>query len=193
MGETALDLPAPALKGPHQLEIAGLATVAAHHLGALSAAHEAIAEGLLRATWPARLQILGSGPLADLLPNGSTLWLDGGHNPAAGEAMARCFEEDDPRPLHLIVGMLNTKDTEGFLAPLVPLSTSLQTVPVADEAASRDPGDLAAEARSLGADATPALSVDAALLHLKKSGNLPIRVLICGSLYLAGHVLRANS
>ncbi len=192
-GETSIELPEPALGGPHQLENAGLATVAALNLGDLSPSHEAIARGLRQATWPARLQPLQSGPLANILPAGSSLWLDGGHNPAAGEAMARCFDNDDPRPLHLIVGMLTTKDVEGFLSPLIPLSQSLQTVLVPDEAASRDPEELAAEALSLGAKASPASTIEAALLRLEAEEKSPIRVLICGSLYLAGHVLRANS
>ncbi len=193
MGETKIELPAPALQGPHQLENAGLATVAALSLGHLSPPLDAIIKGLREANWPARLQLLQSGPLCDLLPKGSSLWLDGGHNPAAGEAMARCFDKDDPRPLHLIIGMLNTKDTEGFLSPLIPLSTSLQAVPVPDEPASRDADDLATEAQSYGANASPASSFEAALLHIEKEEKRPVRVLISGSLYLAGHVLRANS
>ncbi len=155
VGKTAIELPVPSLQGPHQQENAGLATLAALNLGSLSPSRNAMAEGLKRATWPARLQSLQSGPLADMLPKGSSLWLDGGHNPAAGEALARCFDDDDPRPLHLIIGMLSTKDTEGFIAPLIPLSASLQTVPVPDEPASRDADELAAEARSLGAKASP--------------------------------------
>jgi dihydrofolate synthase/folylpolyglutamate synthase len=193
IGDTEIELPAPALRGPHQLENAGLATVAAASLSELSPSFGAMAEGLRRVTWPGRLQLLNSGPLTDILPKGSSLWLDGGHNPAAGEAMARCFSDDDPRPLHLIVGMLNTKDTEGFLSPLIPLSSSLQTVPVPGEPASRDADDLAAEARSYGANASPASTIEVALLHIEKQENTPVRVLICGSLYLAGHVLRANS
>ena len=193
MGGNTVELPLPALKGPHQLDNAGLAAVAATALGELAPSPKAMADGLRQATWPARLQWLQSGPLPDLLPKGSALWLDGGHNPAAGQAMARCFESDDTRPLHLIVGMLNTKDEEGFLAPLIPLSTSLQTVPVPDEPASRDPDDLAAKARALGAVASAATTIETALLTIAKQAKLPVRVLICGSLYLAGHVLRANS
>ncbi|MGH1478383.1 MAG: bifunctional folylpolyglutamate synthase/dihydrofolate synthase [Geminicoccales bacterium] len=191
--QTTITLPLPGLQGPHQIENAGLATVAALQLGDLGPSTKAMTEGLPQASWPARLQPLRSGPLPALLPVGSTLWLDGGHNPAAGEAMARCFDKDDPRPLHLIVGMLNTKDTSGFLAPLIPLSASLQTVPVPDEPASRSADDLAAEARSIGANARAASSIESALLHLEEQEKSSIRVLICGSLYLAGHVLRANS
>ena len=193
MGQTELELPRPALQGPHQLDNAGMAAVAALKLGDLAPSPEAMAVGLEKASWLARLQALQSGPLFDLLPEGSSLWLDGGHNPAAGEALARCFDGDDPRPLHLIVGMLNTKDTRGFLNPLIPLAASLQAVPVPNEPASRDAEDLAAEARGLGGHAKAASSVEHALAYIKKQENTPARILICGSLYLAGHVLRANS
>ncbi|MGI9434218.1 MAG: bifunctional folylpolyglutamate synthase/dihydrofolate synthase [Geminicoccaceae bacterium] len=192
MDGSALDLPLPGLRGPHQIDNAGLATVAASKLGDLRPSLAAMAAGLQHADWPARLQPLTTGPLLSLLPKGSSLWLDGGHNPAAGEAMALSFDDDDPRPLHLIVGMLNTKDVTGFLAPLIPHIASLQTVLVPDEAASFDPEDLAREARSLGAEAQASRSIDTALSAIEKGTSEPVRVLICGSLYLAGHALRAN-
>lgn len=191
-GVDRLDLPLPALQGPHQIDNAGLAAVAALHLGGLAPPPEAIAVGLRKATWPARLQPLDDGPLAALLPKGSSLWLDGGHNPAAGEALARCFDDGDPRPLHLVVGMLNTKDAAGFLSPLVPLAASLLAVPVPDEPASRDPEEVADEARFLGAPAIASSSIRDALSTIAQTNGSPVRVLICGSLYLAGHVLRAN-
>ena len=184
--------PLPVLRGRHQIDNAGLAMVAASRLGRLNPSDQAIAAGLVTAKWPARLQSLRSGPLPAMLPEGSSLWLDGGHNPAAGRAMARYFEEGDPRPLHLIIGMLNTKDSLGFLAPLVPLATSILTVPVPDEPASRAPEEVAEEARRLGGDARASASVEAALSALGGPARAPLRVLICGSLYLAGHVLRAN-
>jgi dihydrofolate synthase/folylpolyglutamate synthase len=191
-GETVIHLPLPGLQGPHQIDNAGLATVAALQLGRLKPSPAAMASGLQHADWPARLQPLTAGPLPSLLPEGSALWLDGGHNPAAGKAMALSFDDDDPRPLHLIVGMLNTKDAGGFLAPLIPLTASLQAVPVPDEAASRDPEEVASEARSLGATAQVSIGVRDALSTIEKGSSAPVRVLICGSLYLAGHVLRAN-
>ena len=189
---TEIELPLPALQGPHQLDNAGLATVAALSLGDLSPSREAIATGLQRVTWPARLQLLDTGPLANMLPSGSSLWLDGGHNPAAGEAIAASIEKNDPRPLHLILGMMNTKDVEGYLTPLIPLTKSFQTVLIPGEQASRDPEALAAEARSFGAKAEAAATIEAALLHIETEEKAPVRVLICGSLYLAGHVLRSN-
>ena len=131
-----------------------------------------------------------------MLPAGSELWLDGGHNPAAGEALARSLAaEGDPRPLHLIFGMLTTKDARGFLAPLAPLVRSLRAVPVPDEQAGRDPAASVADARALSIEAAPAATVEEALRSILAdgaAGGRPCRVLICGSLYLAGHVLREN-
>jgi dihydrofolate synthase/folylpolyglutamate synthase len=192
-GQTTLDLPLPALQGAHQIDNAGLAVVAALSLGELAPARAAIAEGLIKARWPARLQTLTSGPLAALLPEGSTLWLDGGHNPAAGEVLAAYVADNDPRPLHLVVGMLNTKDSLGFLAPLAPLAASLQAVPVPEEQASRDPEQVVEEAEDLGLPAEACSDVASALAAIAGRSPSPVRVLICGSLYLAGHVLRANS
>lgn len=188
-----IELPKPALKGPHQFENAGLATITALNLGALSPSQISINKGLLDVVWPARIQPLQSGPLVDMLSTGSSLWLDGGHNPAAGQAIASAFDDEDPRPLHLIVGMLNTKDAKGFLAPLIPLAKSLQTVSIPGEPASQNPNALAAEARAMGAKVQPAASIEAALLLIETEAKAPVRILICGSLYLAGPVLRANS
>jgi len=189
----SLDLPLPALKGAHQIENAGLSVVAALSLGDLSPSREAIARGLQQADWPARLQTLTTGPLPDMLPSGSSLWLDGGHNPAAGEALAAFFDRDDPRPLHLIVGMINTKDSQGFLGPLAPHVTSLHAILVPDERASLEPEDVARDALDLGLNAQAADDVESACFTIAKDASSPVRVLICGSLYLAGHVLRANS
>jgi dihydrofolate synthase / folylpolyglutamate synthase len=185
-----LDLPLPALPGRHQLDNAGLAVACALALGDLTPPAPAIAAGLEGVEWPARLQRL-QGPLARLLPAESELWLDGGHNPAAGAALAASLS-GDPRPLHLVVGMLTTKDERGFLAPFAGLARSLVTVPVPDEPASRDPVAAAEEARSLGLDARWARAVPSALEMIAAHLERPSRVLICGSLYLAGHVLRAD-
>ena len=136
--------------------------------------------------WPSR-------PSRPLSP-GWQLWLDGGHNPAAGQALAASLNgaAADPRPLHLIVGMLSTKDERGFLEPLAPLARSITTVPVPDEPASRDPVEAAAAAMRLGLPATPARDLPAALRAIAAAEPGPARVLVCGSLYLAGHVLREN-
>jgi dihydrofolate synthase/folylpolyglutamate synthase len=191
-GGRALDLPLPVLAGAHQIDNAGLAVTCALALGDLAPPRAAIAAGLRTAKWPARLQRLTRGPLVDLLA-GSALWLDGGHNPGAAEALAESLKDLDPRPWHLIVGMLKTKDQRGFLAPLAPLARSIRTVPVPDEPASWDSLAAADWLREEGVAATPEPGVDAALAALVQAEPLPFRVLICGSLYLAGHVLRDNA
>ncbi|MGI9486804.1 MAG: bifunctional folylpolyglutamate synthase/dihydrofolate synthase [Geminicoccaceae bacterium] len=193
IGGSFLDLPLPSLPGEHQIDNAGLAVAAAMNLGSLSPSHRSIAHGLEKARWPARLQALTLGPLVASLPAGSSTWLDGGHNPAAGEALAAYFSDDDQRPLHLVVGMINTKDSLGFLTPLASVVTSLHAVSVPDERASRDPADVVRDAHDLGIQATAADNVEAALSTIAERTFSPVRVLICGSLYLAGHVLRANS
>jgi dihydrofolate synthase/folylpolyglutamate synthase len=193
IGATTWDLPLPALAGRHQIDNAGLAVVSARMLGELSPDEHAIAQGLATVEWPARLQRLRRGPLVERLPQGCELWLDGGHNPAAGEALAASLNGPEAPPLHLVVGMLDTKDEVGFLRPLAPLARSLHTVPVPDEPASRDPLDAAALARRLGIAAAPAPDVVSALDAIAAAAPAPARVLVCGSLYLAGHVLRDNA
>ena len=191
-GGLSRDLPLPALAGCHQIDNAGLAVVCALALGELAPDDAAVAHGLQSAVWPARLQRLTRGPLLARLPGTCELWLDGGHNPAAGEALAASLNGPGAPPLHLVVGMLGTKDEAGFLRPLAPLARSLHTVPVPDEAASRDPIEAAALARALGIAATPAPDVPSALGAIAAADPQPARVLVCGSLYLAGHVLRDN-
>ncbi len=194
LGARTLDLPLPVLPGCHQIDNAGLAVVAALALGELAPDASAIAAGLRAARWPARLQLLRRGPLVELLPRGWQLWLDGGHNRAAAQALAASLNglDADARPWHLIVGMLTTKDERGFLEPLAPLARSIATVPVPDEPASRDPVVAAEMAAGLGRPATPARDVESALRAILEAERSPARVLICGSLYLAGHVLRSN-
>jgi dihydrofolate synthase/folylpolyglutamate synthase len=194
IGDEVLSLPLPVLQGRHQIDNAGLAVACARALPEFLPEVEAIAAGLRTARWPARLQRLTEGLLPALLPAGFELWLDGGHNPAAGEALAASLREDgDPRPWHLIVGMLQAKDDSGFLAPLALVARSVITVPVPDEKTSRDPRTGAATARRLGLAARAAPEVETALRLILADQHEPCRVLICGSLYLAGHVLRDNS
>ena len=192
IGDAVRDLPLPALAGRHQIDNAGLAVACALSLEDLAPDTQALAQGLRAAKWPGRLQRLMRGPLVALLPATCELWLDGGHNPAAGEALAASLDRADPRPLHLVVGMLSTKDLSGFLRPLSTLARSLHTVPVPDESASRDPIEAAAQAMRLGIPATPARDLARALRAIAQIETGPARVLVCGSLYLAGHVLREN-
>ncbi len=187
------DLPLPALEGDHQIDNAGHAVIAASLLKKLAPSKTALAEGLRKTYWPARLQRMTDGRFFKLLPNGSTLWLDGGHNPAAGQALAGFFNNGDERPLHLVVGMINTKDSLGFLEAIAPLSVHLYAVPVPEEKASRAPEDIVLEAGQLGLSAHAEPDVHSALSTIAETATSPVRVLICGSLYLAGRVLRANS
>jgi dihydrofolate synthase/folylpolyglutamate synthase len=190
IGDAAYDLPLPTLAGRHQIDNAGLAVACALALGDLTPGPAALAHGLRTVDWPGRLQRLRRGPLVELLPPAWELWLDGGHNPAAGAALAASLDPADPRALHLVVGMLSTKDEAGFLRPLAPFARSVRTVPVPGEPASRDPVEAAAEAMRLGIPATPARDLPEALRAIAAAEPGPARVLICGSLYLAGHILR---
>ncbi|BCX18878.1 MAG: bifunctional folylpolyglutamate synthase/dihydrofolate synthase [Geminicoccaceae bacterium] len=191
-GET-LELPLPSLPGVHQIDNAGLAVVAARRLADLAPSPAAIARGLVEARWPARLQRLGAGPMVDALGPGFELWLDGGHNPGAGEVLAASLPAlARGRPVHLILGMLATKDLEAFLRPLVPLVASLRTVTVPGEPAARDAGEEAEIGRRLGLRAEPAPSLLAAARAVATAERPPGLVLVCGSLYLAGHVLREH-
>jgi len=186
-------LPLPSMVGAHQRENVILAAAAAARLGKLAPSAAARNRGIESAQWPARLQRLSSGPLVDLLPAAWSLWLDGGHNAAAGEALATWAAEGG-QPLHLIYGMLNTKAAEDFLRPLAPYVRSLQAVAIPGEPNSLDPEAAAAHARACGIEAFPRQSVREAMqaaVSNAESGSA--RVLICGSLYLAGRVLADNA
>ena len=144
-----------------------------------------------RAEWPARMQRLRQGPLNDAAP-GAEIWLDGGHNPAAGAAIAATLDRLPKRPTYLICGMLNTKDIGGYLRPLAAHADSLHAVSIPGEAATLPAAATAKAARLVGLDAFEAVDVATALTDIV--GQDPhARVLICGSLYLAGAVLRENS
>lgn len=188
-----LDLDPPVLRGAHQFDNAGMAVAALRKLGFDEAACRA---ALLRAEWPARLQRLTRGPLAARMPEGAALWLDGGHNASAGEALARAMAvlaAREPAPLWLITGMLDTKAAEDFLHPFASLAAGAVTVTIPDTAAAIPAEVLAARARTAGVAARPAPSVAEALeMILAEVPSAPLRVLICGSLYLAGAVLRDN-
>ncbi len=187
-----LAFPAPALVGPHQVANAGLAIACAEILPDITVPDRAIGEGLVRAVWPGRLQKLTAGPLARILPRDWELWLDGGHNAAAGAALALQARVWREKPLHLIVGMMETKDAEGFLRALAPHSASLRAVAIPGHETCRDPAELAEIARRLGLDAQTCAGVEAALRAIVGQAPQPARILITGSLYLAGEVLAEN-
>lgn len=182
-----LDLPLPNLPGPHQIQNAGAALAALRHLGLDEAACEA---AVTRAFWPARMQRLRHGPLVDQAPQ-VELWLDGGHNPAGGEAVAATLAAMPPRATHLICGMLNTKDVTGYLRPLASHATRLHAISIPGEKNTLPAEETCAAASAVGMAAVTAPSVSAALATIAAE-NPQARVLICGSLYLAGSVLRDN-
>jgi dihydrofolate synthase / folylpolyglutamate synthase len=182
-----LDLPLPNLPGPHQIQNAGAAITALRHLGRDDAACEA---AVARAEWPARMQRLRHGPLVEAAP-GVELWLDGGHNPAGGEAVAATLARMPARPTHLICGMLNTKDVTGYMIPLAPHVAHLHAVSIPGEKNTLPAETTRDAAISAGIAATAASSVADALAEIV-SIDPQARVLICGSLYLAGAILREN-
>lgn len=182
-----LDLPLPALLGAHQIQNAGAALAALRHLGADEAACES---AMTDAIWPARMQRLKTGPLVQSAPQ-AELWLDGGHNAAAGLALADVLANLPKRPTHLICGMLNTKDVTGYMAPLVKYADSLTAISIPDEVNTLSAEDTSAAAAKVGLTTTTAESAAAALTAIT-AHDPQARVLICGSLYLAGAILREN-
>ena len=182
-----LDLPLPNLPGPHQIQNAGAAIAALRYLGRDDLACEA---AVTRAEWPARMQRLRVGPLVEMAPQ-VELWLDGGHNPAGAVAVAATLARMPARETHLICGMLNTKDVRGYMAPLAPHVARLHAVSIPGEANTLPAEVTCAAAISAGISAVTAASVAEALAVIVNTAP-QARVLICGSLYLAGSVLRDN-
>jgi dihydrofolate synthase/folylpolyglutamate synthase len=191
-----LDLPAPRLYGRHQFDNAGAAIAALRTLVEPKIPYAAYEAGMSKAEWPARLQRLTHGRLVALVPSGSELWLDGGHNPDGSRAVAATLaevEERVSRPLVLIVGMLGSKDSAGFLRNFSGLAHRMIAVPIPDQAMSLAPEDLAETARSVGIPADVSENVEAALaLAAGFVLERPPRILLTGSLYLAGDILAAN-
>ena len=201
-----LDLPLPRLVGRHQIENAGVAIAALRHAGSFEGRRlgwgqdAAVEKGLATVEWPARLQRLLRGPLVESAPSGAEIWLDGGHNPDGAEAVSRAMadmEEHGERPLYLICGMLANKDALGYLRAFQGLARHVVTVAIPGESASLGAGALYDIARRAGLDSAPAEDLDDAMLQVTAWTRLdiqdtPPRILICGSLYLAGKVLAEN-
>ena len=191
-----LDLPAPRLYGRHQFENAGVAIAALRAVGELKIPSGAFDVGIAKADWPARMQRLAQGRLATLCPPGSELWLDGGHNTEGGRAVANALadlEERVSRPLVLVIGMLSTKDCESFLKNFAGLARRVVAVPVPHQEKSFPAAVIAEAARAVGIPAQSAGDVETALEAIGRFGLEPApRILIAGSLYLAGAVLSAN-
>ncbi len=199
-GSGLLDLPLPRLAGRHQIENAGVAIAALRHAGRGWGQDAAVEKGLSSVEWPARLQRLHKGPLVEAAPRGAEIWLDGGHNVHGAEAVSRAMadmEEHGERPLYLVCGMLANKDALGFLRAFNGLARHVVTVSIPGEAGSLGAGALYDVARRAGLDAAPAEDLDDAMLQVTAwsrldDSDVPPRILICGSLYLAGKVLAEN-
>ena len=191
-----LDLPRPRLAGRHQAINAGTAIASLRASGLGEWHPQCIELGLTGADWPGRLHRLAKGRLVTLAPKGAELWLDGGHNNDGGRVLAAAMgdlEERSPAPLVLITGMLATKDADRFMRHFVGLAHEMIAVPVPNQLAARPPQELAAIAGQVGLRNSVQPGVEAALASLRDFvWERPPRILICGSLYLAGDVLAAN-
>ncbi|ODS92394.1 MULTISPECIES: folylpolyglutamate synthase/dihydrofolate synthase family protein [unclassified Devosia] len=187
-----LDLPPPALAGPHQFDNAALAIAAARHFG-LPVSEADIAKGLREVNWPARLQPV-TGTLLQFLPPGSELWLDGGHNAHGAAALALALGEMQarrPLPLVLIMGLMNTRKPADFLAPFAGMIEKVFALSIPGEPNAHPAATIVEQAREGGFDAVESSSILNALADAAKLGH-PARVVFAGSLYLAGHVLHQN-
>ena len=184
-----LALPVPRLPGRHQVLNAGLAIAMLRHQEALKVPASALGAAMGWADWPARLQRLGAGPLTELLPLGSELWVDGGHNPAAARLVADWARHHwiEGRPVHLLFAALQSKDAAGILKPFSGIADTVHTLPIEGHEC-REPDELAAMARKQGFKAYARESIGQALAAIRK----PAHVLVFGSLYLAGEALGAN-
>lgn len=191
------DLPLPRLPGRHQYANAAAAIRAVRAAG-FDVSEAAIEKGLASVEWPGRLQRLAGGKLSHHGPPGAEIWIDGGHNPGAGQVIAEAmasFEEREPRPLFLIIGMINTKDPVGYFKAFLDLAEQVFTVPIHGSDAGLDPVALAEDAAAVGFETTATSSVAEALgmiAELVDEDPVPPRILIGGSLYLVGDVLAEN-
>jgi dihydrofolate synthase/folylpolyglutamate synthase len=192
-----MDLTSPRLPGRHQFANAA-AAIAGVKAAGFALSERAIDRAMATVTWPGRMQKLTQGLLTELAPEGSEIWLDGGHNPGAGVVIAEALaeqEEKNPRPLFLIAGMINTKDQSGYFHAFKGLVKHVYTVPVNFSESSVPNDELAIRATEAGLSAEPVSSVASALQLLRETWNeneVPPRILIGGSLYLAGSVLAEN-
>ena len=183
-----VQLPRPNLPGDHQIENAGTAVAALRQLGFTDEVCEA---AVSQAHWPARMQKLNTGPIIDSAAH-AEIWLDGGHNPAAGQAIGHHLGTLSKRPTYLICGMLNTKDISGYLDPIAPHVEKLIAVSIPGEMNTLPAADTAAAARDAGMQAETADDVLRATREIVKN-DPNARILICGSLYLAGNILRNHA
>jgi len=188
----SLDLPSPGLAGPHQHINAGTAVACLENLPDFDVGEAAVRRGLATVEWPGRLQRLAHGGLTDILPRGWELWIDGGHNPAAGEILARAAMTWHDRPLHVVFGMLNTKDPAGFLKPIAPHLRSLTAIQIPNEQASFSAEEIALASKIERPAPRVAADLESALAGILHDGGETGRILVCGSLYLVGAALKRN-
>jgi len=191
-----LDLPLPKLAGEHQLDNAALA-MAAIRLAEIKVTPEAFAKGMLNVTWPGRLERLPNGKITKNFGDQADIWIDGGHNPSAGEAIAAELIRQNAggaRNTLLICGMINTKEPFGYFKPFKALSAEVLTVPVAMSEAGIPPEVLAESAKSAGLETQSFGSLDEAITAASRRYNSEpdLRILFCGSLYMVGEVLEMN-
>ena len=190
-----LDLPLPNLTGRFQIENAGTAIAALRALDGFTVKEQHIVQAVSDATWPARMQLLDQGPIADMLPAGSEVWVDGGHNASAGRAVASSLadlEERVSRTTILVLGMLASRTPQDFLKPFEGLVSTVIATPISDEPNAMGAEDLAAACSGFDMDVKIATGIEHAMELAAEDGN-PVRVMVSGSLYLAGHVLALNS
>ena len=185
-------LPAPVLTGAHQSANAATAVAALRLLGDLAPDIGALSLGMRTARWPARLQHLASGRLVSMLGRERELWLDGGHNPAAGRVLADMAKTWSDRPLDMVIGMMNTKDPAGFIRPLAPLVRRAIAVEIPGERNSFPVDETLGFLKAAGLMAEKASGIEDAIERLSFPSCERSRVLVCGSLYLAGRTLLAN-
>jgi dihydrofolate synthase / folylpolyglutamate synthase len=190
-----IELPLPRLHGRHQIDNAGAAIATANIMLGSESTNDALERGLTRAVWPARLERLPPGALYNYVREGSEIWLDGGHNPGGAQAIAHALAEmrrQQPGPVHLIWGMMETKDAQAVIAPFKGLVDRIYTVPIPGEPNAFSAASLMKIAANEGFKAAMTSGVRHALLQSRTASSRPKRVLICGSLYLAGHVLKLH-
>lgn len=184
--------PLPSLAGAHQVFNAATAIACIDNLQWLHITNDHISSGIIHASWPARLQQIIQGYYANLIPRGSELWLDGAHNPGAGEVLANWLKTKR-KPIHLICGVVKNKDARNILSPLASCTKSLTAIPIINEKhPGHTPYELAEIARNLGISASTSPTAEAAIKSIISEEKSACIILICGSLYLAGNILQQN-
>ncbi len=196
LGGEVMKLPSPSLIGDHQIYNAGAAIACVQNIAGFDISEENIASGIVSTKWRARLQLLDCGKYVDMLPSGYELWFDGGHNEAAAKAIAAKivqWNEEDSKPLYMIIAMLKGREVKDFLTPLKEHVSMLYAVPIEGEENSQDTKIIVDSATKLGIPARESINVDDAISDIIKSSGGVGRIIICGSLYLAGTALAEST